>query len=45
MTLTALERQDLSRTYLAHHELENEIIIIVLMTLMIMVNPVCRILV
>jgi len=27
---TALERQDLSRTYLAHHELERVVIIIML---------------
>ncbi len=27
---TALERQDLSRTYLAHHELESEFIIIII---------------
>ncbi len=28
---TALERQDLSRTYLAHHELESKIILIIIM--------------
>ena len=33
VTLIALERQDLSRTYLAHHELES----IVIMIIMVMV--------
>ena len=28
--MTALERQDLSRTYLAHHELESVVIIIII---------------
>ncbi len=30
--LIALERQDLSRTYLAHHELESVIIIIIVIS-------------
>jgi len=32
---TALERQDLSRTYLDHHELESIIIIIIIITIVI----------
>ncbi len=36
---TALERQDLSRTYLAHHELESDfVIIIIIITIIIMSN-------
>jgi len=32
---TALERQDLSRTYLAHHELESKRIIIIIIVVII----------
>ncbi len=35
MTPTALERQDLSRTYLAHHELESVVIIITVIIIII----------
>ncbi len=31
---TALERQDLSRTHLAHHELEGDLIIIIILLLL-----------
>ena len=34
MLWTALERQDLSRTYLAHHELESIVVIIIMLMLM-----------
>ena len=34
MLWTALERQDLSRTYLAHHELESIVVIVIMLMLM-----------
>ena len=34
MLWTALERQDLSRTYLAHHELESIVVMIIMLMLM-----------
>jgi len=37
-TNTALEREDLSRTYLAHHELESVVIIIIIIIIVIMVT-------
>ena len=35
---TALERQDLSRTYLAHHELENVVVVIIIIVVIMVVN-------
>jgi len=34
---TALERQDLSRTYLAHHELKSESIILVIIFIIVLI--------
>jgi len=40
-TAIALERQDLSRTYLAHHELESVVVIIIII---IIKQPLVRLL-
>jgi len=39
-----LERQDLSRTYLAHHELESEFIIIIIIIIIINIIILCLVL-
>ena len=46
----ALERQDLSRTYLVHHELESVVIIIIILIIIIIIivgkpQPLCHLLV